>query len=154
MHCASRAAPASGRAASTSATIWRASPRASTTTFACSGAARRPSAWTSLSALFSAVVANLVNNAQEHGGGARLVVECGDELTVHVLDDGPGIPEDERDKVFRPFYRLDASRDRATGGSGLGLAIVHQLCQAHGWRVTLGRNAGRGTDASVRVPLY
>ena len=103
---------------------------------------------------FQRVVANLVNNAQEHGGGARLVVDCGDELTVHVLDDGPGIPEDERDKVFRPFYRLDASRDRATGGSGLGLAIVHQLCQAHGWRVTLGRNAGRGTDASVRVPLY
>ena len=103
---------------------------------------------------FQRVVANLVNNAQEHGGGARLVVDCGDELIVHVLDDGPGIPEGERDKVFRPFYRLDASRDRATGGSGLGLAIVHQLCEAHGWRVTLGRNADSGTDASVRVPLY
>ena len=102
---------------------------------------------------FQRVVANLVNNAEEHGGGAQLAVECATELVVHVLDDGPGIPPDERDKVFQPFYRLDRSRDRATGGSGLGLAIVHQLCQAHGWRVNLERSPSGGTDASIVVPL-
>ena len=100
---------------------------------------------------FQRVIANLVNNAQQHGGGARLWVDCGDELVVHVVDDGPGIPESERDKVFRPFYRLDTSRARSTGGSGLGLAIVHQLCQVHGWRVDLGHAENGGTDASISV---
>ena len=101
---------------------------------------------------FQRVIANLVNNAQQHGGGARIAVEGGSELVVHVTDDGPGIPEDERDKVFRPFYRLESSRDRATGGSGLGLAIVHQLCEVHGWRVSLDRCDNGGTDASIKVP--
>ena len=100
---------------------------------------------------FERVVANLVNNAQQHGGGARVRVECGGELVLHVLDDGPGIPEAERDKVFRPFYRLDASRARATGGSGLGLAIVHQLCHAHGWRVSMAAREGGGMDVSVAL---
>lgn len=100
---------------------------------------------------FERVVANLVDNAQRHGGGARVRVACGAELAIHVLDDGPGIPEAERDKVFRPFYRLDASRTPATGGSGLGLAIVHQLCQAHGWRVSLAPGEGGGMDASVAL---
>ena len=101
---------------------------------------------------FQRVLANLVNNAERHGGGATLRVNCDSDLVVHVLDNGPGIPPQERDKVFRPFYRLDSSRDRATGGSGLGLAIVHQLCQAHGWRVSLGPSESGGTDASISVP--
>ena len=100
---------------------------------------------------FARVLANLVNNAQQHGGGATVVVDGGDELVVHVVDDGPGIPEQDREKVFQPFYRLDSSRSRATGGSGLGLAIVQQLCEAHGWRVSLGAGAGGGTDARVEV---
>ena len=102
---------------------------------------------------FQRVVGNLVRNAQQHGGGAEVAVVCGDDLAVHVIDDGPGIPEAERDNVFQPFYRLDTSRSRATGGSGLGLAIVSQLCQAHGWTVTLGSGADGGTDACVVVPL-
>ena len=102
---------------------------------------------------FRRVVANLLSNARQHGGGVRLAVDCGDELTVHVIDDGPGIPPSDRDKVFQPFYRLEGSRSRATGGSGLGLAIVAQLCQAHGWRVNLASSPSGGTDAQVRVPL-
>ena len=102
---------------------------------------------------FQRVIANLVNNAEQHGDGATVCVDCGAELVVHIVDDGPGIPEAERHKVFRPFYRLESSRDRATGGSGLGLAIVHQLCQAHGWRVSLGRGPNGGTDARVEVPV-
>ena len=102
---------------------------------------------------FERVIANLVDNAQRHGGGARLRIDGGERLVIHVLDNGPGIPAPERDKVFRPFYRLDGSRGSATGGSGLGLAIVHQLCQAHGWRVSLTPAAGGGTDASIEVPI-
>jgi len=101
---------------------------------------------------FRRVVANLVHNAQQHGGGVRIGVDCDAKLVVHVRDDGPGIPAAERDKVFRPFYRLETSRDRATGGSGLGLAVVHQLCQAHGWRVELNPGDDGGTDASIEVP--
>lgn len=102
---------------------------------------------------FQRVVGNLVRNAQQHGGGAEVVVDCEEDLALHVIDDGPGIPEAERDKVFQPFYRLDNSRSRATGGSGLGLAIVYQLCQAHGWSVTLASSARGGTDARVVVRL-
>lgn len=101
---------------------------------------------------FQRVLANLVHNAQQHGGGAKVTVDCGRELVVRVADNGPGIPDSERERVFRPFYRLENSRDRASGGSGLGLAIVHQLCQAHGWRVSLTGNAGGGTTASINVP--
>ena len=101
---------------------------------------------------FERVLANLVANAQQHGGGARLRVAANAAgVVVQVLDDGPGIPAAEREKVFRPFYRLDASRARATGGSGLGLAIVHQLCQAHGWRVSLAQGEGGGTVASIAL---
>ena len=100
---------------------------------------------------FQRVLANLVNNAQQHGGGAEIAVDCDTGLTVHVIDHGPGIPEQERKKVFQPFYRLDTSRSRATGGSGLGLAIVRQLCQAHGWRVRLRRSTAGGTDACIEV---
>ena len=102
---------------------------------------------------FQRVVANLVRNAQKHGSGARLAVDYDEDLIVQVIDDGPGIPPEEREKVFLPFYRLEGSRSRATGGSGLGLAIVAQLCQAHGWRIRLGDSDSGGTVAEVTVPL-
>lgn len=100
---------------------------------------------------FQRVLANLVNNAQQHGGGAEIVADCRAGLTVHVIDRGPGIPEKDRQKVFQPFYRLETSRSRATGGSGLGLAIVRQLCQAHGWRVDLHHARTGGTDARIEL---
>ena len=104
---------------------------------------------------FQRVIANLVHNAQQHGGGASIRVDRSPtELTVHVLDDGPGIPAAERESVFQPFHRLDASRQRATGGSGLGLAIARQLCDAHGWEVHLDSRKKGGVDARVVVPLH
>ena len=102
---------------------------------------------------FQRVVANLVGNGRQHGGGAAIIVECAEKLTLHVIDNGPGIPAADREKVFQPFYRLEGSRSRATGGSGLGLAIVAQLCQAHGWQVHLAASPGGGTDAQVTVPI-
>jgi len=99
---------------------------------------------------FQRVLTNLVSNALQHGEDARVVVRVGLQTAVHVIDRGPGIPEEARDKVFQPFYRLERSRSRTTGGSGLGLAIVHQLCQAHGWRVSIEGSPEGGTDACVR----
>ena len=71
------------------------------------------------------------------------------------MDCGPGIPEEYREQVFQPFFRLDRSRSAVTGGSGLGLAIVQQLCQAQGWRVTIQDGPAQMTLAnpgSVRTP--
>ena len=69
------------------------------------------------------------------------------------MDEGPGIPDEERERVFQPFYRLDHSRSTSTGGSGLGLAIVSQLCLAHGWIVNLNNRATGGIDAHLIIPL-
>ncbi|RPH61265.1 MAG: hypothetical protein EHM83_13220, partial [Burkholderiales bacterium] len=74
-------------------------------------------------------------------------------VDICVLDRGPGVPEEEREAVFRTFHRLEPSRSDRTGGSGLGLAIVRQLASANGWTVDLTPREGGGTAACVRVPL-
>ena len=82
--------------------------------------------------LMERVLDNLVNNALRYAS-QRLRVGLwfdGDTACLQVEDDGPGIPPQERERVFEPFVRLDPSRDRATGGCGLGLAIVHSIAQA------------------------
>lgn len=94
------------------------------------------------------VLTNLISNAQQHGEGVRVRLE-GNE--VHVLDQGAGIPDEYKEQVFQPFFRLDSSRSSVTGGSGLGLAIVLQLCQAHGWRVRIEDPAEGGTDVIVTL---
>ena len=94
------------------------------------------------------VLSNLISNAQQHGNNVQIFL---DNSNVRVVDDGPGIAEEYREKVFQPFFRLDTSRSRATGGSGLGLAIVQQLCQAHGWRVTIDGGQDGGTEVLVEL---
>jgi two-component system osmolarity sensor histidine kinase EnvZ len=94
------------------------------------------------------VLLNLITNAQQHGESVRVHLN-GRE--IHVIDCGPGIPEEYREQVFQPFFRLDRSRSVVTGGSGLGLAIVQQLCQAQGWRVTIEDGPDAGTDVCVRL---
>ena len=102
------------------------------------------------------ILVNLIDNAVRYGGGAPVDIEyaLGDEaIEIRVLDRGPGIPESEREAVFRPFHRLEPSRSSRTGGSGLGLAIVRQLANTNGWSVELLPRPGGGTAACVRVPL-
>ena len=101
---------------------------------------------------FERVMSNLIANAQQHAHDVRVVVVVGSGVAVHVMDHGPGIPGDQRERVFQPFFRLDSSRSQETGGSGLGLAITYQLCQAHGWRISLADAPGGGTDACVSFP--
>jgi signal transduction histidine kinase len=68
-----------------------------------------------------------------------------------VSDDGPGIPAEDRDRVFNRFTRLDQARDRGSGGAGLGLAIVRELVRSHGGVVVLG-DAEPGLSARVELP--
>lgn len=98
-------------------------------------------------------LANLIGNAVRYGGSARTTltpVAGGVRITVD--DDGPGIPEDELDTVFRPFYRLEGSRSRQTGGAGLGLALVRSVVVAHGGVVSLANREGGGLRASIVLP--
>ena len=94
------------------------------------------------------VLSNLISNAEQHGEGVSVQL---DGSEIHVLDRGAGIPDEYKEQVFQPFFRLDSSRSSVTGGSGLGLAIVMQLCQAHGWRVRIEDPPGGGTDVVVSL---
>jgi len=77
----------------------------------------------------------------------------GAQAEVLVDDDGPGIPEKERQLVFEPFYRLEASRSRSTGGSGLGLAIAKQITAAHHGSIEAGLSPLGGARFQVRLPI-
>ena len=97
---------------------------------------------------FRRVVVNLISNGISHGGNVTVEVSL---KKVAVSDDGPGIPEEYREDIFQPFFRLDSSRSAATGGSGLGLAIVSQLCQAHGWQVAVGEAHQGGARIDISL---
>lgn len=96
---------------------------------------------------------NLVDNALQYGEHAILAVtDTADELTIRVLDDGPGVPEEELERVFEPFYRLESSRNRATGGTGLGLSIARDVAQAHGGSLRLANRSDGGLEARLILP--
>jgi signal transduction histidine kinase len=102
----------------------------------------------------SRAVANLIDNAVKYGGGARtaLVREPG-RIVVVVDDNGPGIPDNERENVFTPFYRLERSRNRDTGGVGLGLAVARTVAREHGGDITLDNIDGGGLRARLELPV-
>ena len=98
-------------------------------------------------------LANLIDNAILYGKSAEIRVEDGaGQLSVHVRDRGPGIPEAMIEKVFEPFYRLEGSRSRETGGTGLGLSIARNIAQAHGGDVSLRNREGGGLEAILTLP--
>jgi len=70
-----------------------------------------------------------------------------------VADQGIGIPERDRERIFERFYRVDPARSRATGGTGLGLAIVKHVIAAHGGHVTVWSKVGAGSTFTLRLPL-
>lgn len=96
-----------------------------------------PQIWAAPMAL-RRVLSNLIQNAQRYAAGfpVTLVCEQGPQgVRIGVLDQGPGIPETELERMQQPFQRLEASRSQGTGGVGLGLAIVKELTKANGWRL-------------------
>ncbi len=98
---------------------------------------------------------NLVGNAVNYGGGARvrLLPPEGGILRLLVDDDGPGLPAAELERVFEPFYRVEASRNRETGGTGLGLPITRNILRAHGGDVVLRNRDTGGLRAEVTLPV-
>ncbi|MGI8331225.1 sensor histidine kinase [Actinomadura scrupuli] len=99
------------------------------------------------------LLAGLLDNADRHATSQITVIVRADDRTavVEIIDDGPGIPAEHRDKVFGRFTRLDAARSRATGGAGLGLAIARRLAQAHGGSLAV-EDSPRGARLVLRVP--
>ena len=72
---------------------------------------------------------------------------------ISVTDQGIGIPERDRERIFERFYRVDPARSRATGGTGLGLAIVKHVTAAHGGSVAVWSQEGNGSTFTLRLPL-
>ncbi len=98
---------------------------------------------------------NLTDNAQRHAR-SRIdiaLTTTANEVQVTVDDDGEGVPENERERIFERFVRLDDHRARSAGGSGLGLAIVREIVLAHGGRVRMSENVWGGAQAVLTLPL-
>ena len=103
---------------------------------------------------FRRCLANLLSNARRHGTriwvGAR---RRGGAVEIAVDDDGPGIPAKSRDDVFKPFVRLETSRNKATGGAGLGLTIARDVVHSHGGDIALSDSPHGGLRVLVRMPM-
>jgi signal transduction histidine kinase len=99
-------------------------------------------------------VKNLVLNAVKYGHGApvRVSASGGSDVAIAVEDEGPGIPEEERGRIFEPFFRGRHAQDLAIEGSGIGLNIVKQVVKSHGGRVRVGNGAAKGARFVVQLP--
>ena len=103
-------------------------------------------------------ITNLINNAAAYGGGARATLVRPKKsrgevmITLCIDDDGPGIPDEEIERVFLPFHRLEESRNRETGGMGLGLPIARNILRAHGGDVVLSNRGEGGVRATITLP--
>jgi len=105
-------------------------------------------------AAFKRCLANLVSNASRYAPSIAITGHRDHRyLTVTVDDDGPGIPANLREEVFKPFLRLDDARNQDEGGTGLGLAIARDIARSHGGDIVLGDSPLGGLRATVRVPV-
>ena len=103
---------------------------------------------------FKRCIANLVANAMRFGSTVALSgTREARWLMVQVDDDGPGIPEEKRDEVFRPFLRLDDARNQNESGSGLGLSIARDIAGVHGGEIVLSDSPLGGLRATVMIPM-
>ena len=105
--------------------------------------------------LLARAICNVMRNAQKYAQGRVELAarRLGDgSIAIMVDDDGPGIPLDAREKIFEPFYRLDRSRDRATGGFGLGLSIAQKALALHGGAVAVAESPLGGARFVMTLP--
>lgn len=98
-------------------------------------------------------LSNLIHNAVFYGTEAWVEVEeLPDAVHLTILDDGPGVPEEELEHIFDPFVRLESSRSRHTGGTGLGMTIARNIVHSHGGDITLRNRMGSGLEISLVIP--
>lgn len=124
-----------------------------------SGGAADLTVWGNRSQL-AAALGNLVENAVNYSpartrvgiAARKLSAPGGDLIEIAVTDQGIGISEKDRERVFERFYRVDPARSRATGGTGLGLAIVKHVAASHGGEVTVWSSEGQGSTFTLRLP--
>lgn len=103
---------------------------------------------------FLRCITNLLDNALRYG--SRVEVQAarrGGAIEIVIDDDGPGIPEDQREEVFKPFFRAEGSRNPGTGGVGLGMTIARDLARSHGGEIFLGDSPLGGLRVRVRLPV-
>lgn len=108
----------------------------------------------------AAALGNLVENAVNYSpartrvgiAGRRIAAAGGDLIEISVTDQGIGISERDRDRIFERFYRVDPARSRQTGGTGLGLSIVKHVAASHGGEVTVWSAEGQGSTFTLRLP--
>lgn len=103
---------------------------------------------------FKRCLTNIIDNAGKYADHVWVTaIRDGEDIDIIVDDDGKGIPDDQLEEVFRPFYRLDAARNLDEGGTGLGLAIARDIARGHGGDVSLSRSPMGGLRAVVHVPV-
>lgn len=99
-------------------------------------------------------ITNLIDNASRYGYEVSLAArKSPDALEISIDDNGPGIPESHRESVFKPFFRMDQSRNAETGGVGLGLTIARDVVRNHGGDLVLSESSRGGVSALIRLPL-
>jgi signal transduction histidine kinase len=97
---------------------------------------------------------NLIDNAAKYAKTADIELSCEENAwVIAIRDRGPGIPPDALDNVFRPYYRVDKSRNRTTGGVGLGLTVAQAIVQGHGGEIILKNRPEGGLEARVVLPV-
>ena len=103
------------------------------------------------------MLGNLIENAikYNHSGGSVTVSmqQENQQVLLHIADTGCGIPEEYRESIFQPFFRVDKSRSRQMGGVGLGLALVREIAVLHGGSVCVESGSKDGTTFAVKLPL-
>ena len=99
-------------------------------------------------------VYNLIDNAIKYAGNANVIVKNGtNDISIIVEDDGPGVPDHEKDRILRPFYKLDKSRTMVDGSVGLGLYIVQYIINSHGGKIKINDNSkNKGLKVTLSFP--
>ena len=99
-------------------------------------------------------VTNVISNACHYAKNVKVSLQkVSNRLELDIEDDGPGIPKDKREDVFKAFYRLEESRNKQTGGVGLGLSITKDVIRAHGGTIKLSDSPLGGLKVEIRLPL-
>lgn len=101
---------------------------------------------------------NIINNAHKYGSeiwvtASKVDIPYTPYIEIHIEDNGSGIDEEKWEDVFKPFYRVDASRNTQTGGVGLGLSIAQDIILSHGGKINLENSAHGGLSVCIHLPL-